>query len=85
MEISFWIEYSEFLGQIRTDHPINGNGLIFKFGYRDYQNECILFIHPELEPFVTVDDKDIDTQLLTKAILSKWSKEDLLNINESKN
>jgi len=81
-----WIEYGELLGEIKCNHPINGLGLIFKFGYDNYRNECILFVHPTLDSFVSVDDKEIDPNLLCTAILSKWSKNELLKLkNESTN
>lgn len=89
MKDTFYIEFVDFLGEIRNDTDINGKAFIFKILdlVKEYDFEVILCVHPIVPPFLTIhDDKyKIINNDLKEEILKQFSLTDLLSYKKDEN
>jgi hypothetical protein len=78
----YYIEFIEFLGEIRNDTLINGKSFIFKVLDTDknINFECILFVHPTVKSFITIENNDYINEInsILDIILEKFNLKDLL-------
>ena len=73
------VDFADFLGFVKNDTGIQGKSFIFNIIIEDKTFECILFVHPTAQTFVTVPDNVlIEHQVLIDAITSKYKHEELL-------
>lgn len=86
MDKKFHIEYVDFLGDIRNNTNINGKGIIFMI--LDISDnisfESILFIHPTVKPFITLENKEYNQymNIILDIILNKYNINELLNLKK---
>ncbi len=78
----YYIEFVEFLGEIRNNTGTNGKSFIFKVVDVEHSInfEAVLFVHPTVQSFITLD---IETTLekslkIHEEILNKFKIEELL-------
>lgn len=74
------IDFIEIIGGVKNDSMVDGKALLFSIV--DVENkkifESIVFIHPTLEPFITIEsDIKIDKDVILKAIINKYTLEEL--------
>lgn len=77
----YHIEFVEFLGEVRNNTGINGKSFIFRVVDTAAGDnfEAILFVHPDLNPFVTVEEhRRDDTAAVRDKILEQFKLEELL-------
>lgn len=85
----FYIEFVDFLGEIRNDTLINGKAFIFKILdiQKEYSFEAILFVHINAKPFLTIADKHykiLESDFKTE-ILNTYNIKELLNYKKDEN
>ncbi|TXG82224.1 MAG: hypothetical protein E6R13_05345 [Spirochaetes bacterium] len=69
-----WIELIEIIGYIKNDTGINGKAFLFNVTKEDINFDCILFIHENIEPFVSLhEDDNYDKNEILKAIFEKYT------------
>lgn len=81
MENIIDIEFASLLGGVKTETTL-GKALIFNIITDTKTCECIMFVHENLEPFVTLheDDKDLDSAVILERILNKYALKELLEV-----
>lgn len=89
MKDEFYIEFVDFLGEIRNDTLINGKAFIFKLVdlVKTHTFEVILFVHQSVPAFLTINDEDykiLEADIL-KEILSQFNINELLNFKKDEN
>ena len=73
------VDFQSFLGFVSNDTKIQGKSFIFNIIIDEKTFECILFVHPTVQSFVTVPDHVlIDHEVLKTAIFDKYKYEELI-------
>ena len=75
------IEFASLLSEVKTETTL-GKALIFNIVTDTKTCECIMFVHENLKPFVTLhtDDKDLNSDVILKQILNKYTLKELLEV-----
>jgi hypothetical protein len=69
-----WIELIEIIGYIKNDTGINGKAFLFNVTEENNNFDCILFIHENIEPFVSLhEDDNYNKKEILKAIFEKYT------------
>lgn len=82
-----FIEITECLGKIRNDSQIEGIAYIFIFVPEGTEKTMgILFLHPNIEPFITLSDKDscYSKELLLSLLNEKYNFSELIGYDNKK-
>jgi hypothetical protein len=79
--MNMYPEFIDFLGEVRNDTGVNGKAFVFKMIEENHSFECILFVHPTVDSFVTIDDTEVNVEpdRVLNCILNKYSREELLS------
>ena len=76
------IDFKQFLGYINNDTGIQGKAFIFNIIRENKETEeCILFVHSTIKPFVTIREElvsDINKEILIETIFKQYPLQDLL-------
>jgi hypothetical protein len=81
MENIIDIEFASLLGGVKTETTL-GKALIFNIITDARTCECIMFVHENLDPFITLhmDDRELNADVILERILSKYTLKELLEV-----
>ena len=69
-----WVELIEIIGYIKNDTGKHGKAFLFNVIQEDNNFDCILFIHENVDPFISLHEDDkYDKQEILKTIFSKYT------------